>query len=102
MTLPPDFVAILACPVDHEPLLYLEAEDVLYNPRLKRKYRIEDDIPVLLIEEAEIVDESEHVRLLALHARPNASNSDGPSTDESDVTSSDSINPARDGQGEDH
>lgn len=66
MTLDPDFVAILACPVDHEPLLYLASENALYNPRLKRKYRIEDDIPILLIEEAELVDDKEHVRLLEL------------------------------------
>ncbi|WP_298339283.1 Trm112 family protein [Ferrimicrobium sp.] len=66
MTLDPDFVAILACPVDHEPLLYLASESALYNPRLKRKYRIEDDIPILLIEEAELVDDKEHVRLLEL------------------------------------
>ncbi|MGC9154351.1 MAG: Trm112 family protein [Ferrimicrobium sp.] len=66
MTLAPDFVAILACPVDHEPLLYIESERALYNPRLKRKYRIEDDIPILLIEEAELVDDKEHVRLLGL------------------------------------
>ncbi|MCL5052493.1 Trm112 family protein [Ferrimicrobium acidiphilum] len=73
MTLSPELVAILACPVDHEPLLYLDAENLLYNPRLKRKYRIEGDIPILLIEEAEIVDDAEHVRLLGLASeRPSA------------------------------
>jgi uncharacterized protein YbaR (Trm112 family) len=66
MTLSPELVAILACPVDHEPLLYLDTENLLYNPRLKRKYRIEGDIPILLIEEGVIVDDAEHVRLLAL------------------------------------
>ena len=37
----------------------------LYNPRLKRRYRIEDDIPVMLVDEAEGVDDAEHDRLLA-------------------------------------
>ncbi|MEX6429332.1 MAG: Trm112 family protein [Ferrimicrobium sp.] len=67
MTLSAELVAILACPMDHEALLYFESEHVLYNPRLRRKYRIENDIPILLIEEAEVVDEAEHQRLMALH-----------------------------------
>ena len=56
---------ILACPEDKGPLLYFESEDTLYNPRLKRKYSIKDDIPVMLVEEAETVDDAEHERLLA-------------------------------------
>ena len=38
---------------------------MLYNPRLKRKYEIRDDIPVMLIDEAIAADGSEHERLLA-------------------------------------
>jgi len=57
---------ILACPQDKGPLLYFEQEGWLYNPRLQRRYRIEDDIPVMLIDEAEAVEESEHQRLVAL------------------------------------
>ena len=34
-------------------LYVFEDEDVLYNPRLKRTYAIRDDIPVMLIDEAE-------------------------------------------------
>jgi uncharacterized protein YbaR (Trm112 family) len=54
---------ILVCPADRGPLLL--AGDVLYNPRLRRAYRIEDDIPVLLIDEARDVDDDEHARLMA-------------------------------------
>ena len=43
---------ILVCPEDKGPLVYREAEGVLYNPRLRRIYRIVDDIPVMLIDEA--------------------------------------------------
>lgn len=57
-------VSILACPEDKGPLYYFETEDTLYNPRLKRRYRITDGIPVLLIEEAETVSEEEHRRLM--------------------------------------
>ncbi|WP_459797770.1 Trm112 family protein, partial [Mycobacterium riyadhense] len=37
----------------------------LYNPRLRRAYRIDDGIPVLLIDEARDVDDEEHARLMA-------------------------------------
>ena len=65
MALDPKLLEILACPEDKGPLLYFEGEDSLYNPRLKRRYAIKDDIPVMLIEEAETVDDAEHQRLLA-------------------------------------
>jgi uncharacterized protein YbaR (Trm112 family) len=56
---------ILACPEDKGPLLYFQDEDTLYNPRLKRRYAIRDDIPIMLIDEAETVSDDEHQRLLA-------------------------------------
>ena len=65
MALDPKLLEILACPEDKGPLLYFQSEDALYNPRLKRRYRIDDDIPVMLIDEAEQVDEGEHDRLVA-------------------------------------
>lgn len=68
MALDPQLLDILACPEDKGPLLYFEQEGWLYNPRLKRRYRLEDDIPVMLIDEAETVDDSEHQRLVDLAA----------------------------------
>jgi uncharacterized protein len=65
MPLDPVLLEILACPEDKGPLLYFESEDALYNPRLRRRYAIKDDIPVMLIDEAETVDDAEHERLLA-------------------------------------
>ena len=65
MALDPQLLDILACPDDKGPLLYFEAEDSLYNPRLKRRYSIKDDIPIMLIDEAETVDDAEHQRLMA-------------------------------------
>lgn len=67
-------LAILVCPADRGPLVLVEDGDiqVLYNPRLRRAYRIEDGIPVLLVdEEAREVDEDEHARLMA-RGRPAA------------------------------
>ena len=65
MALDPQLLDILACPEDKGPLLYFESEDSLYNPRLKRRYAIKDDIPIMLIDEAESVDDAEHDRLVA-------------------------------------
>ncbi len=65
MALDPQLLDILACPEDKGPLLYFEAESSLYNPRLKRRYFVRDDIPIMLIDESETVDETEHTRLLA-------------------------------------
>ncbi len=66
MTLDPKLLEVLACPEDKGPLYYLESEEVLYNPRLTRTYRIDDDIPVMLIDEATTVESAEHDRLMAL------------------------------------
>jgi uncharacterized protein YbaR (Trm112 family) len=65
MALDPQLLAILACPEDKGPLLYFEDEAILLNPRLKRTYRIEEDIPVMLIEESTEVDDAELARLEA-------------------------------------
>ncbi|MGH9288833.1 MAG: Trm112 family protein [Acidimicrobiales bacterium] len=65
MALDPQLLEILACPEDKGPLLYFADEDTLYNRRLKRRYAIREDIPIMLIDEAETVDDAEHERLLA-------------------------------------
>jgi uncharacterized protein len=65
MALDPQLLEILACPEDKGPLLYFADEDSLYNPRLKRRYAIREDIPIMLIDEAETVDDNEHERLMA-------------------------------------
>jgi uncharacterized protein len=58
-----ELLSILVCPADRGPLIFVD--DVLYNPRLRRAYRIEDNIPVLLVDEAVEVDDEEHARLIA-------------------------------------
>ncbi|MEZ0359805.1 protein YcaR in KDO2-Lipid A biosynthesis cluster [Mycobacterium sp. ENV421] len=54
---------ILVCPADRGPLLLVD--ELLYNPRLHKAYRIDDDIPVLLVDEAVDVSPEEHQRLMA-------------------------------------
>ncbi|MBA2751775.1 MAG: Trm112 family protein [Actinobacteria bacterium] len=65
MALDAQLLEILACPDDKGPLLYLADEDSLYNARLKRRYAVRDDIPIMLIDEAETVSDEEHARILA-------------------------------------
>ena len=65
MALDTKLLEILACPEDKGPLLYFADEGALYNPRLHRRYVIRDDIPIMLVDEAEAVDDTEHDRLLA-------------------------------------
>jgi uncharacterized protein YbaR (Trm112 family) len=65
MALDPKLLEILACPEDKGPLLYFADEGSLYNPRLHRRYEVRDDIPIMLIDEAETVDDAEHDRLVA-------------------------------------
>ncbi len=58
-------LSILVCPEDRRPLLLID-DDGLYNPRLRRLYRIDDGVPVLLIDEAvAVTDDAEHERLVA-------------------------------------
>jgi uncharacterized protein len=65
MALDPLLLEILACPEDKGPLWYLDNEDALYNPRLKRRYAVRDGIPDMLIEDAETVADAEHDRIMA-------------------------------------
>jgi uncharacterized protein YbaR (Trm112 family) len=57
---------ILSCPIDKGGLLYFGDENTLYNPRLRRRYPINGDVPVLLAPGAETVSDEEHARLMRL------------------------------------
>ena len=52
MSLDPRLLEILACPQDKGPLVYREAETVLVNERKRIAYRIDENVPVLLADEA--------------------------------------------------
>ena len=55
---------ILVCPIDKRGLLYFADDAVLYNPRLRRLYRIENGIPLMLPRQAVPVPDEEHNRLM--------------------------------------
>ncbi len=52
MALEDALLDILVCPIDKRGLLYFADEGVLYNPRLRWLYRIEDGIPLMLASQA--------------------------------------------------
>lgn len=62
MSLDPRLSAILVCPKDHQ-FLY-DLGDSLYNPRLQLRYAVRDGIPVMLINEAEQLDDDAHRELM--------------------------------------
>jgi uncharacterized protein YbaR (Trm112 family) len=61
---------ILACPLDKGPLHLVvpdgptAPDEVLYNPRLHRRYPVVDGIPQLLPSSGEQVSDDEHEELL--------------------------------------
>ena len=65
MTLDAWLLEILACPTDKQGLLYFADEDLLYNPRLKKAYRVHEGIPVMLPDEAIDIADDAHARLTA-------------------------------------
>ena len=64
MALDEALLEILVCPIDKRGLLYFADDAMLYNPRLRRLYRIEDGVPLMLAKQAVPVPEEEHQRLI--------------------------------------
>jgi uncharacterized protein YbaR (Trm112 family) len=56
MSLSPDLLEILACPQCKGELEYRSEEPALLCRACRLRYRIEDDIPVMLIEEATSIE----------------------------------------------
>ena len=53
MPISPDLLAILACPACKGDLVYDPAAETLTCNACRLRYRIVDDVPVMLVEEAE-------------------------------------------------
>ena len=53
-----ELLDILVCPACKGDLAYDEAARTLTCPACRLRYRIEDDIPIMLVEEAERLDAS--------------------------------------------
>lgn len=64
MALDPKLLEILACPDDKGPLYYFETDGFLVCPSCRRQYEVRDDIPVMLVDEATVLDEADLDRLV--------------------------------------
>jgi uncharacterized protein YbaR (Trm112 family) len=64
MALHKELLDILACPESKQPLVYFEQEGFLFCPASRLKYKIVDDIPIMLIDEAERLDEAQAAELM--------------------------------------
>ena len=53
MSLSPDLLAILACPACKGELVYEEGAQRLVCNACRLRYRVVDDVPVMLVDEAE-------------------------------------------------
>jgi uncharacterized protein YbaR (Trm112 family) len=73
MAIDKDLLEILVCPESKAPLVLDGDTLVSTDPRTRRRYRIEDGIPIMLVEESEVVAEDEWKEILARHdAAPHA------------------------------
>ncbi len=59
MSIDPELLAILVCPLTRQPLRYDEARQELVSEAGGLAYPIRDGVPVLLIEEARGLDQSQ-------------------------------------------
>jgi uncharacterized protein YbaR (Trm112 family) len=72
MALSNDLLSILRCPESKQPLVYFNqagssggSGSFLFCPSSRLKFRVDDGIPVMLVDEAERVSEAEATRLVA-------------------------------------
>ena len=61
-----DLFDLLVCPEARLPLKLVENRLISTCPKTRRAYRIDDGIPVMLIEESLVLDLAEWQRLIAL------------------------------------
>jgi len=52
MPLARELLDVLVCPKSKKPLVYFDSESFLYCPASRLKYRIDQGVPVLLVDEA--------------------------------------------------
>jgi uncharacterized protein YbaR (Trm112 family) len=57
LVMDPKLLEILACPLCKRTIEFIESRNVLKCPDCNRVYRIEDNIPIMLIDEAVVEEE---------------------------------------------
>ena len=67
MPISKELLDILVCPESKAPLVLDGETLVSTDPKTRRRYRIKDGIPVMLIDESEVLDEGEWKSILEKH-----------------------------------
>ncbi len=67
MAIDPELLEILVCPESKAPLVLDGETLVSTDPQTRRRYRIEDDIPIMLIDESEVLPEDEWRAVMERH-----------------------------------
>ncbi len=65
-----DLLDILVCPESKAELVLDGNYLVSTDKATRRRYRIEDDIPIMLIEESEVLDLEEWEAIMQKHGKP--------------------------------
>ena len=60
-----DFRAKLVCPVSGKPVIYFASDNVVVCPGSRLRYRIDVGVPVMLADEAVVLDDAELARWIA-------------------------------------
>ena len=75
MALDEKLLEILRCPASRAPLVLDGETLVSTDPGTRRRYRVEDGIPNMIIEESEVLEEEEWLRIMGAHGAAPASGS---------------------------
>jgi uncharacterized protein YbaR (Trm112 family) len=67
MPLSQELLDILVCPESKAPLVLHQDTLVSTDPATRRRYKIKDDIPIMLIDESEVLPVDEWKAILAAH-----------------------------------
>jgi uncharacterized protein YbaR (Trm112 family) len=69
MPLDPELLQILVCPLSRAELVEDGETLVSTDPKTRRRYRVDQGIPVMLIDESEELDEATWKSIMAKHGR---------------------------------
>ena len=70
MSIDPELLELLVCPQSRAPVVLDDDTLVSTDPATRRRYRIDDGIPVMLVDESEEVDEETWRGIMARHGLP--------------------------------
>jgi len=69
LPLDPELLQILVCPLSRAALVEDGDTLVSTDPKTRRRYRVDEGIPVMLIDESEELDEAKWKEIMARHGR---------------------------------